>query len=344
MTAAPTEFAALKQQILASLDAYQSALEQDGLSTPQMIKPELGPLDDPSHLPSWQLTNARDTLLGSLHQMQALVAHPGERLLKLSFSHHTSAALSLVVESRVADALVAAGPDGMSLADLGRAVGVAQLPLVTAMRLLANDHVFTQVSEDRWANNRASLLLVDRSHVWHYIRHQTWFSLRHSAYISDVWRDPRKSASTAPADTAAAVAYDFHGNGYETTWDMLKAAPGGRLESFGRAMGAVAQFSLPGVLQDYPWKESVPAGGTIVDVGGGEGHVLLPLLKLNDSWNGVIQDRPEVLPNAKANMQQQLGTGADRVSYVEIDFLSESSGVPHWSVTNSERGCRGSTC
>ena len=321
---APCEFSALKQQILASLNAYESALEQDGLPAPQLIKPELGPFDQPDHLPSWKLKGARETLIASLHQMQAVVMHPGERLLQMAFGQHTIASLSIVVESKVADALLTAEAEGgMSLAELARRVKIAPLQLSTAMRVLANEHVFVELAEDRWANNRASLMLVDQSHIWHYVRHQTWFSLRHSSYISDVWRNPSITASASPSDTAAAVAYNFRANGYETIFDVFKAAPDGRLESFGRAMGALAQFSVPGILQDYPWKERIPSGGIICDVGGGEGHVLLPILSLEDSWKGIIQDRPEVLLHAKSNIQHHFAHGADRIDFVSIDFFSE---------------------
>ena len=127
---APSEFAALKQQILTSLDAYESALRHDKLPNPQMIQPKLDVLDNPDRLPSWELTRARKTLVASLRQMQLLVTHPGEAAMNFSFGHHFSAALSLAVDSRVADALLTANSSGMPHADLSQIVGVNKLVTV----------------------------------------------------------------------------------------------------------------------------------------------------------------------------------------------------------------------
>ena len=326
----PSEYKALKQLILSSFDAYESALAQDGHEEPQMVKPELSTLDDPNRIPSWELVRSRDVLRASLRQMGHLVGEPGERLACLGVVHLTSAALSVAVESKVPNALLDAPAGGMPIAELAKKINVAPLQLTIALRMLANDNIFTEVSQDHWANNRTSLMMIDSTHLWHYVRHQTWFSLRHSVHIADVWRDPTLSVSTKPTDAAAGVAFELTKHGHATIFDMLKAAPDGRLESFGRAMGATAQFSVPGVLVDYPWKERLPAAAIICDVGGGEGHVLLQILRLEDSWKGMIQDRPEVLPHAKGNVEKNFAQGVDRVDYVPIDFLSELRSLsPH---------------
>lgn len=49
----------------------------------------------------------------------------------------------------------------------------------------------------------------------------------------------------------------------------------------------------------YPWSAKFPNGAKICDVGGGNGHVLLELMKSNPALRGIVQDMPPVMEEAK---------------------------------------------
>lgn len=57
-------------------------------------------------------------------------------------------------------------------------------------------------------------------------------------------------------------------------------------------------FCLSSGTKDFPWREVGP-GTTLVDVGSGQGSLLLPILKEYPLLEGVAQDRAEVLELTK---------------------------------------------
>lgn len=73
-------------------------------------------------------------------------------------------------------------------------------------------------------------------------------------------------------------------------------------------------------LTDFPWGE---ISERIVDVGGGEGGLLLPLLKAFPNLSGVIQDRPETVPLAKKNFEANLPEAIkdNRIEFEVHDFF-----------------------
>lgn len=52
-------------------------------------------------------------------------------------------------------------------------------------------------------------------------------------------------------------------------------------------------------LAAYPWSERFPNGVTLCDVGGGNGHVLMEVLKTQPTTKGYLQDLPKVVESAK---------------------------------------------
>lgn len=74
---------------------------------------------------------------------------------------------------------------------------------------------------------------------------------------------------------------------------------------------------------DYPW-DSLPKGSTVVDVGGGEGALLLPILKAFPHLSGCVQDRPETIGLAKKNFETNLPEAIkdNRVEFQAHDFFT----------------------
>lgn len=81
--------------------------------------------------------------------------------------------------------------------------------------------------------------------------------------------------------------------------------------------------SVAGMLSDYPWKD-LPKDVQIVDVGGGNGAFLLPLLQAHPHLRGVLQDKSNTVPQAeaffKAQYPQAITDG--RVVFENYDFFT----------------------
>jgi len=60
-------------------------------------------------------------------------------------------------------------------------------------------------------------------------------------------------------------------------------------DNFALAMKALGVFAAQSVPKSYPW-DSLPNDSTIVDVGGGIGHVMLALLRKFPHLKAIVQD------------------------------------------------------
>lgn len=72
------------------------------------------------------------------------------------------------------------------------------------------------------------------------------------------------------------------------------------------------------VIKNFPW-ESVGTG-TVVDIGGSEGHVSIALAQTYPLLNFVVQDRPEVIKDAANRLPAGL---SDRIRFMAHDFFTE---------------------
>lgn len=75
-------------------------------------------------------------------------------------------------------------------------------------------------------------------------------------------------------------------------------------------MKGLGSVSVKGTLIDYPWLQH-PKGTRIVDVGDGQGTLLIEIMKaFPGHFHGVIQERPEVVLIAQKNFEQNLPEAA----------------------------------
>ncbi|KAI0264104.1 hypothetical protein BC834DRAFT_970853 [Gloeopeniophorella convolvens] len=86
----------------------------------------------------------------------AAICSPTDSLLEHVSGTRMTASLGLVVGVDVADVLEDAGPDGLHVNDIGRAVSIGPSKLSRIRRHLATSHVFKEVSPEDFANNRLS--------------------------------------------------------------------------------------------------------------------------------------------------------------------------------------------
>jgi O-methyltransferase domain len=194
-------------------------------------------------------------------------------------------ALAIVAELGVADAL-ADGP--RPVADVAHEVGADGETLYRLLRALACDGVFAE-DEPRVFRNTPPSELLRRTSGWNDFAH-LFGGLFYRA-VADL------DASGKPpfADTFGT---DF--------WTWLKAHPDERA-AFDRAMEQGKDGRLGRLEVEWRGDE------TVVDVGGGNGSLLVALLGLQPGLRGIVFDLPETVRGEAA-----LG---DRIEFVEGSFF-----------------------
>jgi len=197
----------------------------------------------------------------------------------------TTKALAIAADLRVAHAL-AAGP--RPLAELAAESGADPDALHRVLRALASEGVFEEVEPGVFASTPASELLAAPG----------WEAFAH-VFGGVFYRALADLDATGEASFPAAFGTDF--------WSWLARNPSERA-AFDVAMEQGKERRL-GQLASVEWR----GDETVVDVGGGNGSLLVGLLRLHPGLRGVVFDLPETVRDEAA-----LG---DRIEFVEGSFF-----------------------
>lgn len=198
-------------------------------------------------------------------------------------------ALRVAAELGVADEL-ADGP--RPIGELARRTGANEDVLRRVMRALASDGVFSEGEPDVFSNTEESELLR---------RGTQWSAFAH--FFGGVW-----NAALLEAPHAVRTGEETFGRVFGTGWwEWLTARPE-ETALFDRAMQGGAERRVES-LAEVPWNDE-----TVVDVGGGNGTLLIELLRHNESLRGIVFDLPEVAREAE---ERVAAAGlADRIDVV----------------------------
>jgi hypothetical protein len=211
---------------------------------------------------------------------------PDEILWNLLRGSLTTRALALVSELGVADALAGAP---RPTEELARELGADPETLYRLLRALAGDGVFAEEEPRVFRNTEASELLCAGG-GWNEFAH-LFGGLVHRA-VADL-----DASGRSPFE--AVFGTDF--------WSWLKAYPDERA-NFDRAMEQGKEGRIQR-LEPVEWR----GDETVVDVGGGNGSLLVELLRLHPGLRGIVFDLPETVRDEAA-----LG---DHIEFIEGSFF-----------------------
>jgi O-methyltransferase domain len=177
-------------------------------------------------------------------------------------------ALGTIVDLRIPE-MLADGPRQVD--ELAREAGVDTDVLHRLLRALASDGVFVEAEPGVFRSSEASDML--RSPGWAEFAHL--FGGVFYQAVAGLDRAARTGAATFPE----AFGSDF--------WSWLAAHAGERAQ-FDRAMAGGKERSAER-LAELQWRD----GETVVDVGGGNGALLVELLRRRRGVRGIVFDLPE---------------------------------------------------
>jgi SAM-dependent methyltransferase len=224
---------------------------------------------------------------------------PGVVLYQLAIGHYVSRALHLAAKLKLADA-IAAGAS--SAEDLARATDSDASALRRVLRLLTSAGVFDENESGAFALTPLGSAL--RSDVpgsaWALVM------LFAGIGIQDAWKELEYCVRTGqPAFRKRSPSGDAF-----SQFDAEQAA------IFDRAMATFAPQSAAAIAAAYDFSQL----GSLMDVGGGNGALMIGILRANPKLRGIVFDRPEVEPGARKNLEEA-GLG-ERCEVIAGDFFA----------------------
>jgi hypothetical protein len=116
--------------------------------------------------------------------------------------------------------------------------------------------------------------------------------------------------------------YQLANGTQEPVFDYLAHNHPQRAQTFARLMNRAnsdPSCSPDYLSSGYPWA-GLGQQATVVDIGGGYGHISIALARRYSSLHCVVQDRPEIVATGSAQLPAEL---SDRVTFMPHDFLTE---------------------
>jgi hypothetical protein len=220
---------------------------------------------------------------------------PAQVVADLAKAHIAARCLHVVAESGVADAI---GTGVAKPSEIAAATGLDADAADRILRLLAAHGIFA-AQPGGYAHNEASLLL--RSDHPQSLRSYVRMTGMSSFWGRFTELDAAARTGKPSVDWRGLIAY------FERHPD--EAA------HFNAAMVAKSRAVLPVVAEAYDYSRFA----TIVDVGGGRGHLLAAVLERAPHSTGILFDLPQVVADAKRG-----GTLTERIEIVGGDFFADS--------------------
>ncbi|MEV8592405.1 methyltransferase [Streptomyces sp. NPDC052012] len=227
------------------------------------------------------------------------VPPPPMRLRELVFGAACAAAVRAAVRLGVADAL---DDTPMTVDDLAAAVKTQPHTLRRLLRALSCQGVFTEHPDGTFAHTEMSRLLrEDDPHSLRYIA--LWCT---EPWTWNVW--PLLDEAVRSGRNVFEDVYD------REFFEYLNEAAPESAHVFNRAMTTSSEQSA----RDVARLLDLGDVSSVVDIGGGQGHVLASLLEKHPHLHGTLLDLPGVVENADPRLRQG-GALADRVQVVAGD-------------------------
>src|SRR5262245_41152594 len=186
--------------------------------------------------------------------------------------------------------------------DIARATGTDPDALYRLLRTLANAGILTESADHRFALTPLGATL--RSDAPGSMR--AWVLFSGESFYLQAWQEILHSIRTGtPAWNKV------HGT---ALFDFLRQHPG-EAANFEQAMTSLSGGEAPAIVAAYDFSTLQ----TLVDVGGGQGTLLMTILEANPKLRGILYDQPQVVAGAR---QQIAAKGlAERCEIVGGDFF-----------------------
>lgn len=232
--------------------------------------------------------------------MTQVAANPNATMARLVDGYKVSQAISVAARLKLADH---ADSTPRSAEHFAAAAGTHVRSTYRLLRALASVGVFEETDDHLFrANALSDLLRSDRSSI------AGWSAFTGGAFHWRYWLDLEHAIRTGEDAP-------HHLDG-ESVWDVRAKDPEANA-IFNAAMSSLSGLSLPALVAAGEWSRFP----TLVDVGGGDGTLLMAILRAHAGLRGTVFDLPHVVEAARARIAAA-GLG-DRMDVAPGSFFSD---------------------
>ncbi|PPQ71483.1 hypothetical protein CVT24_011977 [Panaeolus cyanescens] len=265
-------------------------------------------------------------------RVNTLVTPPQLLVMQEAASFFTTAALRICVENDVATHIqeLSSGDKGAPIEELSTTSMLDAKLLARTLRFLSHKGIFQEDSPGRWKNTTASLTLINDQEFKAFLSLMTNEIQNASSKLGECMEQQFTSSQmhesgTQPQQGSSELSpfAAYHGLPlYEWLHQPENISRG---QNFNQAMRGLSHlestFSLP---FDYAF-DSLPAGTTLVDIGGGVGAIAEILLPEYPALKMVVQDLPPVVKAAEEKPSQIIRKfmHEGRLSFRAHDFFTD---------------------
>lgn len=211
-----------------------------------------------------------------------------------------SQAIYVAAKLGIAD-LLTSGPK--SVAELAEATGADTGLLFRLMRALASEGIFAQLQEQQFALTPMAELLTSKHPQS--LRYYAIFYGEEAYHAFGHLLDSVKTGKPAFDKVFGKSFFDYLQSNQQAS------------QTFNQAMSSVSNKQIEVLVAEYGFSNI----NTLVDVGGGRGHLLAGILRANPNMQGVLYDLPHVIDEAVQFMKSE--NLLDRCKFIAGDFFQE---------------------
>ncbi|KAL2802402.1 S-adenosyl-L-methionine-dependent methyltransferase [Aspergillus granulosus] len=254
--------------------------------------------------------DAAASLIQAATDLQILVSGPENYLKSLSYGYHDITALGVVIEFNLAQHVPLDSP--ISFKQLSLVSGCPLGRLERILRLLFVRRIFYEPRPGYIAHTTASERLVTNSELTAFLGHCTHEAFPAASRLVDSLR--KHPASEEPSQTGFNIAF-----GTEDPLFTFLAKHPERFERFNQGMAGLSKSggrSVKQVVEGFPWGQL--GNATVVDVGGGNGHVSIALAEAYSNLSFIVQDLDAAITSGAASLPAPL---QDRIHFEVHDMF-----------------------
>ncbi|KAI9801588.1 MAG: hypothetical protein M1825_003267 [Sarcosagium campestre] len=266
------------------------------------------PLPGPS---TKEVLDAKANLVQAASDLSTLTLGPATYLKSLSYGYHDITALSVVLEFDIANTVPLDGD--ISFEELSRLVGFDAGRLERILRLLFVRKIFVESRPGYVAHSAVSAHLAKNKELAAFLGHCTGEAFPAASKLTEAIR--QYPHTEEPNQTGFNLAL-----GTPDPLFTFLSKNAARFDRFNLGMAGISQAggrSAKQVVEGYDWASLGQA--TVVDVGGGNGHISIALAQAYPALKLVVQD----LADAVKGGAEALPAGiAERVEFQAHDMFT----------------------